>query len=639
MRKIVEHTKPKSYLIGSSAIYNQKGTRLVCIAALTVLLLSISFVDVESVDADKSGVCGENLTWEFIEATGELRISGFGPMTDFANVGWVDFKTEIKSLSLSKEITYIGNSAFYEMPNLTGNLVLPEKLTAIGRGAFYNCSGITGTLELPSNLTEIGIQAFYGCSGFTGNLDIPKSVVSIGNHAFRDCTGFTGNLIIPDNVKEIGNSAFENCNGFDGTLSISKGVTSLGNNAFRDCNKLNGSLIIPENIENIGNGAFQNCTGFTGEIKIPEKTTKVGSFAFKGCTGFTGSPKLSNNITEIGGGAFEGCSNLSGILVLPNKLTTIGGYAFKGCTGFEGVLIIPDSVSIVGPHSFINCTGFTGISMSENVSIIDIDAFYGCTGIKGSLVIPNSVVKIGTGAFYGCTGITDITISPGASGIDPDAFPSHRFYKENGTTEISTNEDGFVGYRYLGSDAMKMIQHTKLISHHVTYDANGGDISPPIQNDVNEGWKFTVAPYAGIKKGYTFEGWSWGNNEYQPNQKMMMGKTDIILTAIWIENKHHVTYDTNGGSEEAPIQDDVPENTSFIIKEYGGTKTNSKFTGWSWENITYQPRDVIMMGNSDIILTANWESVDEDSTMIFIGIAGILVLAAIAVIILVLRHR
>ena len=64
---------------------------------------------------DASGSCGANLTWSFDEATGTLTITGSGAMTDYdwsGNPDWLEFRSQIKSLSLPAGLTSIGTAAF-----------------------------------------------------------------------------------------------------------------------------------------------------------------------------------------------------------------------------------------------------------------------------------------------------------------------------------------------------------------------------------------------------------------------------------------------------------------------------------------------------------------------------------------------
>ena len=96
---------------------------------------------------------------------------------------------------------------------------------------------------------------------------------------------------------------------------------------------------------------------------------------------------------------------------------------------------------------------------------------------------------------------------------------------------------------------------------------------------------------------------------YGPGDIEIMGSNDIVLTAEWSRiTTHHVIYNTRGGSDSAPLQDDVREGTSFEVKAYGGIKDGYVFDGWMYNNETYLPGDEIQMGNANIMLNAKWTS-------------------------------
>ena len=124
-------------------------------------------------------------------------------------------------------------------------------------------------------------------------------------------------------------------------------------------------------------------------------------------------------------------------LILPSGLTTIGNYAFSGCSMLSGSITIPNTVTIIGK-----------------------EAFSDCSGLSGKLIISDNVKTVGALAFSGCVGIKTIEIGKDAKGINATAFPSHTFYKEDGTTQISVGSTDFYGYTFIGETPEKMIRQT-----------------------------------------------------------------------------------------------------------------------------------------------------------------------------------
>ena len=368
-------------------------------------------------------------------------------------------------------------------------------------------------------------------------------------------------------------------------LVIEPGVTAIGDYAFFECDGFTGTLTIPEGVKTIGNGAFCDCDGFTGTLTIPEGVTAIGDSAFDHCCGFTGTLTIPEGVTVIDSDAFHGCDGFTGTLTIPEGVTTIGNYAFYECSGLTGPLIIPDSVTAIWGYAFAHCTSILQISFGN--------------GLKGST-------------------------------FDYRSFNSHTFYDTDGVTKLDVTADNMRGYTFIGQSAGKMIRQAHV--HHVIYDADGGLASAPIQDDVAEGSSFTVASYSGTKDGFDFGGWSYGGSTYQPGSSIIMGTSDITLTAIWEKVRHHVTYDVNGGSASAPTQDDVAEGSTFIVASYPGTKDGSVFGGWSWNDRTYDPGDPVTMGTSDITLKAVWTPVpsgNDDGNMMIIIVIVIIVIAAV----------
>ena len=134
-----------------------------------------------------SGTCGDSLTWVLTEEY-ELVIEGTGAMYDYStnNVPWGDYRKSIQAVSLSEEMTSIGDYAFSNCTKLAA-IAIPESVTSIGYRAFYRCSKLaTVTITEESQLTSIGYAAFESCSKLT-DITIPCGVTSIGEYAFFSC--------------------------------------------------------------------------------------------------------------------------------------------------------------------------------------------------------------------------------------------------------------------------------------------------------------------------------------------------------------------------------------------------------------------------------------------------------------------
>ena len=93
--------------------------------------------------ADKSGTCGDNLTWTYVDATKTLTISGTGSMWDYSNSNtapWYNYlySSAIQNVVIEEGVTRIGDYTFSDCTNLT-SITIPNSVTSIGDKAFSHC--------------------------------------------------------------------------------------------------------------------------------------------------------------------------------------------------------------------------------------------------------------------------------------------------------------------------------------------------------------------------------------------------------------------------------------------------------------------------------------------------------------------
>ncbi len=396
------------------------------------------------------------------------------------------------------------------------------------------------------------------------------------------------------------------------------------------------SVSFPENMTSVGSYAFKGSTQLT-TVSLPSTVTSIGMRSFNGCTGLT-SINMSDSVETIGEEAFSGCSSLASITI-PSSVSSIGRQAFVGCSSLVTLYYNTSQITSLYefPYArsnmvFNGCGTNTGgvdvvfaegvtrvpayfadpkdgtamkiktITFPSTLNTIGLRAFYGSSFISGPLVIPNNV-SFGEYAFTGCTKLLEISVGSGCT-VNSNSFSSHTFYKPDGTTVVSPSGPGFSGYTFIGTSRDRMIR--QIVYHQVTYETDGGSLPAPTQSDVAEEASFTVASYSGTKSGFDFGGWSYNSTTYQPDSSIVVGTSDIILTAVWVPKYHKVTYNTNGGTASAPVQADVQEGTNFTVKSYSGSKIGFSFGGWSYNSSTYDAGESITMGTSDITLIAVW---------------------------------
>ena len=133
----------------------------------------------------------------------------------------------------------------------------------------------------------------------------------------------------------------------------------------------------------------------------------------------------------------------------------------------------------------------------------------------------------------------------------------------------------------------------------ITFDTNGGSEIAPITQDY--GTEIT-APDKPTRKGYTFKGWDKEIPETMPAE-------NITVKAQWKINQYTIAFDTNGGSEIAPITQDYGTE---ITAPDNPTRKGYTFKGWDKEIPKTMPAE-------NITITARWKDTEKPTGEIIIG--------------------
>ena len=133
----------------------------------------------------------------------------------------------------------------------------------------------------------------------------------------------------------------------------------------------------------------------------------------------------------------------------------------------------------------------------------------------------------------------------------------------------------------------------------ITFDTNGGSEIAPITQDY--GTEIT-APDNPTRKGYTFKGWDKEIPKTMPAE-------NITVKAQWEINQYTITFDTNGGSEIAPITQDYGTE---ITAPANPTRKGYTFKGWDKEIPETMPAE-------NITITARWKDTEKPTGEIIIG--------------------
>ena len=410
-----------------------------------------------------------------VETKGELEneLAGY----DYANIeslkitgvlNDVDFlfiyrmMPNLKNLDIAEvNITALPTQAFCESTNVE-ELILPNTLITIGEKMFYRSE--LKSVVISANVTTIENIAFWDCSKLTTvTFEKGSQLKTIGHNAYYECTSLTS-IEIPASVETIGNTAFSDCSSL-ATVTFEKGsrLKTIGNNAYYRCTSLT-SIEIPASVETIEKKAFMHCSSLaTVTFEKGSQLKTIGG-------GYSSSSHFGTYSDYYG--AFSDCTALTSIEI-PASVETIEATAFKRCSKLTTVTFEKGSQlkTIGGGYSssyyhgaFSDCSSLTSIEIPASVETVEAAAFSDCSQLATVTFEKGSQLKIigggysssyYYGAFLGCSSLTSIEIPASVETIEATAFKrcskltTVTFEKGSQLKTIGGGFDTNVGYRYI----------------------------------------------------------------------------------------------------------------------------------------------------------------------------------------------
>lgn len=381
------------------------------------------------------GTCGDNIKW-IIDENDMLTISGTGNMNDYRDPIDINSVGEevpwgyenIKAISISDGIEYIGNSAFAQT-QIT-ELTIPDSVKRIGFSAFRDCEDLK-RINIPNGVTIIPANIFNGCCNLK-SITIPENVIRIEKNAFSGCS-IIDNIIIPMSVTLISEKAFSGCVGLK-NIYLSGNIPYFSQNCF-----YNTSAIIhyPYDNETYTEEVMQDYGGNIVWEKKPIQSGNCGKNAkwelsvdgilkICGTGNMQGYPAgatpwyayreailsivVEDGITRISNNAFRSFPNLQSV-ELPNTLNSIGDRAFMEDRELE-TIVLPDSIFGIGAKAFMSCSKLKSITIPRNVkwlaptdndsSTNHGDLFYGCSSLS-NVYFEGDIPNINESAFRGAS--------------------------------------------------------------------------------------------------------------------------------------------------------------------------------------------------------------------------------------------
>ena len=188
-------------------------------------------------------------------------------------------------------------------------------------------------------------------------------------------------------------------------------------------------------------------------------------------------------------------------------------------------------------------------------------------------------------------------VQAGEKAIEPDV-PSRQGYQFTDWYLDDTKYD----FNTAVTGNMTLTAKWTANSYTITFDTDGGSEIAPITQDYGTA---ITAPADPTREGYTFIGWDKAIPATMPAE-------DLTITAQWRINQYTIAFDTDGGSEIAPITQDYG---TAITAPADPTREGYTFIGWDKAIPATMPAE-------SITITAQWKDSEKPTGEIKIAENG-----------------
>ena len=221
--------------------------------------------------------------------------------------------------------------------------------------------------------------------------------------------------------------------------------------------------------------------------------------------------------------------------------------------------------------------------------------WYDNENLTGSPVTAIGDTETGNKEYWAKWGINQYTVTVKPENGEADITITQDY----GTPIAAPADPTREGYTFTGWDGdipatmpaenMTVTAKWKVNQYTITFDTNGGSEITPITQDYGTA---IAAPADPTREGYTFIGWDKAIPATMPAENM-------TITAKWKVNQYTITFDSNGGSEIAPITQDYG---TVIAAPANPTREGYTFIGWDKAFPTTMPAE-------DLTITAQWRDI------------------------------
>lgn len=519
------------------------------------------------------------------------------PVTKISD-GMFENDTNITTITLSSNITYIGNNAFKNCPNLKQII-------------FKSAS----TYSMASADAHSGSYAITMLAVAISKKDPNNNIAFIGESAFYNCVALES--IDVSSATTIGKNAFYGCSKLE-SVSLNDNLTKLADSTFNGCLKLN-DLQLPSALTEIGANCFVNCQALEN-IAIPATTTMVGANILNGCTGLK-KIVLEDRSGDLSGFDKDWKSGISDTVELKVGFRISLDYngATSGNEAATTIVSVGENYTLPVPkkvgYKFVGW--YDGIKDANKLTDENgksVGAYEKYESISAYAIWEANLNEIVFNANGGEGEMDNQKIATDATVALNECLYTKKGYTFSGW---GTTANGEVNYSdkadyMMGTNSQYVLYAIWTPNNNTLhFESNGGsgkmsDIT--IATDAKD----TLSANAFTKTGYDFVGWAEtenGGKVYSDGDSYTMGTENATLYALWTPIKYTITYNLNGGSVTIANKTEYTiETETFMLTN--PIKAGYTFRGWTGSNLSDRTYAVSISAGSmgDLSFTANYDA-------------------------------
>ena len=245
----------------------------------------------------------------------------------------------------------------------------------------------------------------------------------------------------------------------------------------------------------------------------------------------------------------------------------------------------------------------SGTAIADKATVSKLSAVNGATVTLYAQWVPNNYTinfnaNTGTGSMSGVTATYDKDTQ-----LPENTFTKEGYSFKGWNTAADGNGTAYADKATVKnlavSGATTLYAQWSINQYTITYDTDGGTAIPAVTQNYGTA---VSAPAAPTKTGYTFAGWDTVIPSTMPAENM-------TIKAKWNINQYTITFNSNGGSDVAPITQDYG---TAVTAPTAPTKTGYTFDGWDALPET--------MPAENITVNAKWEA--NEYTIVYDTVGG-----------------